>query len=100
MNFQERYGIKPVSKKMQDGEEIFIKQLSYKAAVSVACEYSVARKSVLTLVYGLCDETGKNVFTEDSIEWIEENLSFNTIQEIASYVAEISTRDIVKKQDA
>ncbi|MFM1687936.1 hypothetical protein ACJ7VZ_05345 [Aeromonas salmonicida] len=100
MNFQERYGIKPVPQKMQDGEAIFIKQLSYKAAVSVACEYSVARKSILTLVYGLCDETGKNVFTEESIEWIEDNLPFPVIQEIASYIANISTRDIVKKQDA
>ncbi|CAJ1855591.1 hypothetical protein HLBENOHH_02475 [Aeromonas dhakensis] len=97
MNFIEKFAIKPVKSTMSDGTEIHIKELSYKGAVSVACEYSAAEKAILTMIHGLCDETGKNVFTEEQRDWIKENLPVPVIQEIAGKVADLSKRDMLKK---
>lgn len=97
MNFIEKYAIKPVKETMSDGTEIYIKELSYKGAIAVACEYSAAEKALATMINGLCDETGKNVFSEEQRDWIKENLPVPVIQEIAGKVADISKRDILKK---
>lgn len=100
MNFIQKYAIKPVKETMSDGTEIFIKELSYKGAAAVACEYSAAEKAIATMIYGLCDESGKNVFSEEQRDWVKENLPVAVIQEIAGKVATLSNRDLVKKSEA
>lgn len=100
MNFIEKFGIKPVKKSMGDGTEIFIRELSYKGAVAVACEYSNAEKAIVTMINGLCDEQGKLVFTEDQKDWVKENMPVQVIQEVAAMIAILSNRDLVKKSEA
>ena len=100
MNFIEKYAVKPIKETMSDGTEIFIKEISYKGAIAVMCERSIAEKALFTMIYGLCDESGKNVFTEEQSDWIKENLPWPVIQEVAAKIADISKRDIVKKQEA
>ncbi|QWL58222.1 hypothetical protein HQ400_07850 [Aeromonas jandaei] len=100
MNFIEKYAIKPIKETMSDGTEIWIKELSYKGAVAVACEYSAAEKAIATMIHGLCDKEGKNVFSEDQRDWVKENLPVPVIQEIAAKIANLSNRDLVKKSEA
>ncbi|WP_339009452.1 hypothetical protein [Aeromonas popoffii] len=100
MNFIEKYAIKPIKTTMSDGTEIFIKELNYKGAMAVASEYDPAERALATLINGLCDESGKNVFAEEQRDWIKENLPVQIIQEVASMIANVSQRDLLKKSEA
>lgn len=79
--------------------EVFIKEMSYAAAIAVNQCKSVYERAVVTLIHCLCDENGKTLFTMDDLNQVSETMSYYTIQEIAGAVADISVvtdSDLVK----
>lgn len=73
------------------GQEIYIRELSHTALMSLReCKDSV-EQSFVAVISSVCDENGKRIFTEDDAVSIADSMSWNTIQEIAGKIAEIST---------
>lgn len=94
------FGTKPHKVHIENiNEDIYIRELSYAAAISLGRMMDPAERVVTTVVACVCDEHGNLMFTEDDTKLIAMNFNFMTLQEIASKVAEITTftnDDLVK----
>ncbi len=83
--------IKPVKVNIESlGHEVFIRELSYKGAIEVASCKNPIDRAVFTMVYGLCDESGKLEFVPEDFDAIAESLSYAAIQEIAYEISQIT----------
>lgn len=83
--------VKPVKVKIDSlGQEVFIRELSYKGAIEVASCKNPIDRAVYTMIFGLCDEAGKLEFTVEDFDQIAETLSYAAIQEIAFEVSKIT----------
>ncbi len=94
------FGNKPYKVKIEHlNKEIYIRELSYTALMSMQETQDYIEKSFIALIDGVCDEQGKRVFTQDDVPEIANNMSWYAIQEIAGKIAEITTatdNDLVK----
>ncbi|MGL4765212.1 MAG: hypothetical protein ACRC2N_09330 [Aeromonas sp.] len=83
--------VKPIKINLETlGQEVFIRELSYKGAIEVASCKNPIDRAVFTMIYGLCDEAGKLQFTPEDFDQIAETLSYAAIQEIAYEVSKIT----------
>ncbi|MGL4843928.1 MAG: hypothetical protein ACRC2Y_04830 [Aeromonas veronii] len=82
--------IKPIKIEVAPLGEVHIRELSYKGACEVASRHNPIDRSVFTLIYGLCDESGKLIFTPEDLNEIADSFSFATIQTIALEVSKIT----------
>lgn len=86
--------IKPIKVNIPSlGQEIYIRELSYKGAVEVASRQNPIDRAVFTMIYSVCDAKGKLMFSTNDLEQIADTFSFATIQEIAVEVAKITKID-------
>ncbi|EGR0697663.1 hypothetical protein EX461_18020 [Vibrio parahaemolyticus] len=94
------YGAKIHKVKLETiNKEVYLREMSYAGAVACNQCKTIYERAVVTLIYSLCDETGKNIFTMEDLDVISSTMTYNTIQEIAVKVAELSVttnEDLVK----
>lgn len=73
------------------GQEIHIKELSYTALMAMRECKDLIEQSFVMLVSGVCNEKGEPLFTETDVNDIANSMTWQSIQEIAGKIAEIST---------
>ncbi|ELA9841220.1 hypothetical protein V4F87_003262 [Vibrio parahaemolyticus] len=81
------------------GQSLLLKELSYKGVIEVAQCTNAIDRALYTLIYSVCDEDGKLVFTVDDKEDIANTFTFAQIQEIAfeaSNLTQVSSNSTVK----
>ncbi|WP_347368026.1 hypothetical protein [Vibrio vulnificus] len=69
--------------------EINIKEVSYRGALEIAKCPNPIDRSVFTLIYTVCDDNGKLIFTTEDIDQIVDTFTFLQIQEIAYEVTKL-----------
>lgn len=84
-------GYKPKEIKLECSDlKVHIREMSYKGVLAVAKCLRTTERSLIMVIYSLCDEHGNLVFTEDDMDTLSTNVPYPVIQEIACEAAKIT----------
>lgn len=71
--------------------EVFVRPMSYAASVAISEAETALERTLVAVIMGLVDKTGKALFTMDEKEELASAMTYQTIQEIAAEILGISS---------
>ncbi|HHG3075759.1 TPA: hypothetical protein ACPVXB_001017 [Vibrio parahaemolyticus] len=84
-------GLKPVKTYIKSlDKDLYLRELSYAGVAAIAQSKNPIDRAVLALIFSLCDENNKLIFTLDDAQVIAETFTFETIQEISHEVHKLT----------
>ncbi|ENM2831977.1 hypothetical protein AB6Q85_002324 [Vibrio cholerae] len=93
-------GIKPRKVHIDSiNSEVYIRPMSYSAMIALSKCTETQERTLVTALFGLVDESGKALFSEEDKELLGFSMSFDTIREVADEVVKATTltdNDLVK----